>query len=353
MRRIRFNIIVLLAISISILNCSSDSSSEDLIEEPKEEVNPLNEIDSSIQGDGSHLVVSYLRQSRALLHLEDKLYDNLTHLILIMNSFETDEEGHIVISPEIDKILTQAVLKRGDKKTKLLLGLPGRNDFFIPLINDPVKMENFVNDMKTICLDYNLDGVDIDWEHPESEEYQIAAGKLAKRVFEILKPEGLLLTQAIIWYNIGHMKQVVNYLDYINLMTYDNFDSNYYHSPYSQFETYIDNVLDKGIPKEKLLAGLPFYGYSADKEWKDKKSYTYSRILNEFKAEIGEDMVTRGDGKVVSFDGVVKIWKKCAYTLEKDLAGVMIWEAYMDVPDFKSEESLMNQVNHVFPVDNN
>jgi len=63
-------------------------------------------------------------------------------------------------------------------------------------------------------------------------------------------------------------------------------------------------------------------------------------------------ILNQGYIEIISFDGVVKTWKKCAYALDKDLAGVFIWETWMDVPNFETDSSLMFHVNSVFPVHN-
>lgn len=364
MKVINYKLIVKLFISCTIIillfscnGCSSDEPEPKpdppivVDPEPEEPENPLDQIDSTIQGDGSHKVISYLRAEKALEYLNDNHYDNLSHIIILTHP-EVASDGHITISSALDEIFKQAILRRKSRKTKILIGVGGGNDFYIPLINDTTKLKNYITDIKDICIDYQLDGADLDWEHPETAEQHIAAGIFAKKAHELLKPEGLLLTQAIIWYNIGHMKAVVEYLNYINVMTYDNFDSNYYHSPYSQYETFINKILAEGLPKSKILGGLPFYGYNVVKDWNLKGGSAYYDILNKYNPKLGENAVTKPDGTVISFDGVVKIWKKCAYTLEKDLAGVMIFETWMDVPDFSSEKSLMRQVNNVFPIDN-
>ena len=321
-------------------------------QEPQGQEIDLSEIDYSIKGDGSHKVISYLRQNLIIENLNDRYYDNHSHIILFLSNTKVDADGHIEVTEEVDRILTEAVRLRGDRDTKLMLGFPGGNDFFVPLSNDAVHLDNYLNDIKSMAIKYGLDGVDIDWEHPEAPDQQKAAGVFAKRAFEILKPEGLILSQAIIWYNLGHMNATIEYLDFINVMIYDNFTDEYYHSPYSQFTGYVDNLLAKGIPKEKFVAGLPFYGYTTKKEWADKKSYRYAHILESLNAPVGADEVLNEQGETVSFDGVLKIWKKCAYALEKDLGGVMIWESHMDIQDYTSNKSLLRHVNSVFPINN-
>jgi len=349
--------VIYFLISASIVACSDNTEVPDLVtEEPDNSIlikdSLLNEIDYTLSGDGSNLVVSYMRSSKALQYLNENLYNNLTHIIILAesNSYEVQEDGHILATENLKEILEQTIIRRGTRKTKILLSFGGRNDFFIPLVEDTTKLHNYLIDFKSLCLDYGLDGADLDWEHPESQEQKEAAGIFAKKMHALFKTDDLLLTQAIIWYNLGHMKAVEPYLDYINVMIYDNFGLFNLHSPYSQFTHYVDNILESGIPKEKILAGLPFYGYFTLADWSKKGGSAYFNILNTYKPYIGEDLAVRPDGVSISFDGVVKIWKKCAYALEKDLAGVMIWETWMDVPNFKSDSSLMYHVNSVFPV---
>ena len=344
---------------VLIISCSDSAELPDLVaDEPANSTSIkdslLSEIDYTLSGDGSHLVVSYMRSSKAMQYLNDNLYDNLTHIIILAesSSYEVREDGHIMASDNLKEILEQAIQRRGTRNTKVLLSFGGHNDFYMPLIEDSVKLDNYLSDFKGLCLDYGLDGADLDWEHPETADQQEAAGIFAERMYALFKTDDLLLTQAIIWYNIGHMKAVEPYLDYINVMIYDNFGFYNIHSPYSQFTQYVDNILESGIDKNKILAGLPFYGYFTVAEWSKKGGSAYFSILKTYNPYIGENLALRPDGVNISFDGVVKIWKKCAYTLEKDLAGVFIWETWMDVPNFKSDSSLMYHVNSVFPVSN-
>ncbi|MGQ7871023.1 glycosyl hydrolase family 18 protein [Sunxiuqinia sp. sy24] len=316
------------------------------------ELDPLSEIDYTVRGDGSHMVVGYIRSDKGLEYLNDNYYDNLTHIIILTNQqdYSIADNGEIVPNDKLRNLFSEAISRREERKTKLYLGFGGGNERYMPLIADLNILRNYVGSIKDLCLEYGYDGVDIDWEHPETAEQKKAAGVFAKEMFEQLNPLNIELTQAIIWYNTGHMKAVENYLDFINVMIYDNFAPNYYHSPYDQYVTFVNNILDKGIAKEKVVAGLPFYGYNAVEDWGQKGGNAYFQILSEWDTKIGADVAYRDGQPVMSFDGVVKIWKKCAYALRKELPGVMIFEPWMDIPDWNSKSSLMYHVNGVFPV---
>lgn len=314
-----------------------------------------NQIDYNLKGDGSQFVVSYQRSSRAIDKLTPASYDNLTHIILLAESsqYTVGADGKITASDALKTIMQTAISRKGTRKTKMILCFAGGNSFFIPIIQDSVKLTNYLTSFRDLCITYGFDGGDLDWEHPETTEQVAYAKTMAIQMYNLFKDKNLWISQAIIWYNIAHMKAVLPYIDYINLMVYDNFDAAYYHSPYSQFPGLIDNVLANGIPANKILAGLPFYGYYAESDWNLKGGMGYAQILTTFKPPIGDDVVSRPNGQSpMTFNGVVTIWKKCAYALQKNLKGVMIWESYMDYPNYKSDSSLMFHVNNVFPVRN-
>ncbi len=316
------------------------------------ESDPLSEIYYTVHGDGSHMVVGYIRSDKGLEYLNDNYYNHLTHIIVLTNQehYTIEENGEIKVDDSLKNLFSEAITRRGNRKTKLYLGFGGGNERYIPIIADSSKLRNYVGSLKDLCLEYGYDGVDIDWEHPETAEQKKAAGVFAKEMFEQLNPYSIELSQAIIWYNTGHMKAVQDYVDFINVMIYDNFDANFYHSPYDQYVNFIDNILAKDIVKEKVVAGLPFYGYNAVEDWSQKGGNAYFQILEEWDTKIGADVAYREGQPVMSFDGVVKIWKKCAYALKKELRGVMVFEPWMDIPDWNSKSSLMYHVNSVFPV---
>jgi GH18 family chitinase len=157
---------------------------------------------------------------------------------------------------------------------------------------DPVKRARFAADCARIIELYNLDGIDIDWEYPGTEERGGSAADrqnftlLIRQVRETLlalKPKmrrDLLLTVAcgaspknmasIDW------AQVHPFVDGINLMSYSFYGQwdpvSNHNAPlfpsinatqlgYSCVEA-VQNLVDFGVPALKINLGLAFYGRS-------------------------------------------------------------------------------------------
>ncbi len=135
-----------------------------------------------------------------------------------------------------------------------------------------------------------FDGIDIDWEYPAAEgnpgniirpeDTQNFTALLAefRNQLDAVRP-GLLLTIAApageTNYSKIELDKVATSLDWINLMTYDfhgtwdtstNFQSNLYASfkdpsvPAVSTDGAVQAYLQAGVPAEKIVVGLPFYG---------------------------------------------------------------------------------------------
>ncbi|MDE5998234.1 MAG: glycoside hydrolase family 18 protein, partial [Muribaculaceae bacterium] len=109
----------------------------------------------------------------ALAYMVDR-YDVLpdpemfSHLIYAFGVFNDNYDGVVIRYP--DKLKSMAALKEKNPKLKVILGL---NDYrrpgFSEMARDKKKRKNYVKSVKKIIDEYNLDGVDLDWEFPTTE----------------------------------------------------------------------------------------------------------------------------------------------------------------------------------------
>jgi len=258
----------------------------------------------------------------------------------------------------------------------------------------------------TSCADfmetYGFDGIDIDWEYPgggglasntsrpvDTENFTLLLQALRNELDSrgALNGRHYLLTIAA----PGGAEKIANIeveeihslLDFINVMTYDfngswgpvsNFNAPLYASPGDPTSTpganadaAIQSYLGRGVPADKLVLGVPFYGravqgvanvngglfqsYSATPmgTWDDAASgatgmFDYADIAENYLNQPGIDSYRDTDsgvpwlhapssGLFLSYDDPTSLTLKKQYALANELGGVMIWEMSADLDD--------------------
>jgi chitinase len=269
---------------------------------------------------------------------------------------------------------------------KLLISVGGwsMSTDFPAIAADPVKRQRFANACKDLIQKYNLDGIDIDWEYPGYVEHGgTPADKrnctlLYQAIRSAIDAHGAtngkkyLLTGAFgaspqHFENIEWAK-LTPLLDRINLMTYDFFgawnESTNHNAPLyataqigcvdCNIQFTIDKLLNTyNVPKEKLVAGVGFYGRSQKTVTapylyaqstktvdnatfpEDEGSPLYYNIvskMNRFEYHWDEVVLSpyltgkNGLNTFVSYDNPRSIARKAQYFKDRDLKGVIIWE---------------------------
>lgn len=178
--------------------------------------------------------------------------------------------------------------------------------------------------------------MDVDEEGPAINSNY---GPFIKQLADSLKPKGLLLTAAVGWGGESIPNSAFQYFDFINLMAYDltgnwDLDNPGQHSPYWYAEQMISDYKKRGVKKEQLCLGLPFYGYGF---YKTVGNFPYSQILAKYPDAWNNDQV----GDTIYYNGMNTIWKKTQLALA-EASGVMIWELSNDA---KGDKSLLSVIS--------
>ncbi|HWL10306.1 MAG TPA: glycoside hydrolase family 18 protein, partial [Planctomicrobium sp.] len=138
----------------------------------------------------------------------------------------------------------------------LCLGGWGRSDHFSRAVLSPAARTRLVISIVNLLRQKRLDGLDLDWEHPKGAAEQAAYAILLEELKNAFRPHGLKLSLTIApWKEIPSRGYAA--ADWIQLMCYDYGQR---HSTFEQAKKDVQTWIDKGIPPEKLVLGLPFYG---------------------------------------------------------------------------------------------
>lgn len=275
-------------------------------------------------------------------------------------------------------------LKQQYPQLKTLASVGGwtLSDTFSQVAADPNKRQCFIQSCLQFCDTYNFDGIDIDWEypcfadhggHPEdkqnytlllSELYKAAKGHQPPLLISIAAPA------ASNHYLDIEVALIHPYLDWINLMCYDfhgpwpssdpvtNHHSALYQTqegdPSLNVDSAITYYLQQGVPREKIVVGMPFYGRSFAganglfSSYTGPGSGTTTEVGMRFFYDIKQNLLSTyqrqwdDQSKVpflfspekqefITYEDEISIGMKSQYIKEKGLGGAMIWELGLDV----------------------
>jgi chitinase len=244
----------------------------------------------------------------------------------------------------------------------------------------------FVDSAVKIMLDYGFDGIDLDWEFPYGtgdNQQLLWLLQMIRAKLDTLNtgnPYALTISAAMVPKIIDNMlwKELVPILTWINVMSYDysvDLTQTYVDSPLfpstkypvndsRSIETTIKAYVDKGVPRNKLILGLPMYGQKytnvqngdvllenivvengtakqTQVSFKDITILRESSPMNwkEYREDSSKSLWIYNPFEKVMItytDTVYSLPERLKYLQQQSLAGVMFWQFRFDSPNPKA-----------------
>ena len=192
----------------------------------------------------------------------------------------------------------------------------------------------FVQNLTAFVDEYQLDGVDIDWEYPDAGQSSQNFLALIKELRSAVPDK--LLTTAVVSYGddngIGIPAESFELFDFVNIMTYDGPD----HGSIEQFEKGLSYWSARGLPKEKIVMGVPFYSHVKDSQ---AEGVTYARLVKDDPAAAQVDEFDYF-GMTQIYNGIPTIQAKTKIAMQQ-ANGIMFWALDHDT---QGEMSLVNAI---------
>ncbi len=289
-------------------------------------------------------------------------------------------------------------LRQADPSLRLLISIGGRGtkEQFSQAASSTASRQQLARSCIQFMQQNGFDGIDVDWEFPASQEKSAYSALLSefRRQMDVLPPprggEHYLLTIAAgaspYQYNnlpLQGSDSITSYLDWINLMTYD------FHGPWStqvnfnaplhalpddpapsslerttfNIDSAVQAYLSAGVPAEKLVLGVPFYGYGWEKvplgdpsrpglfqtpggpapgTWSEGGVFDYKDLVDHYLIDgSGYTRYWNSDAAVpwlynpgtetwISYDDPQSLAAKAAYAHTWGLGGMMVWQLSTD-----------------------
>lgn len=254
---------------------------------------------------------------------------------------------------------------------------------FSEAVETQINRENFVKNAIDFVIKYDADGIDLDWEYPavaaggisthpsDKQNFALFIQLLREKLDELGKETSkkYIVSCAVgasVSSQIGMDFQTITpFVDYYNVMTYDMggtfattghqtsiYESNMTNQP-GGHKT-IKQLLDLGVPCNKLVYGCAFYGRGGTgvKNMDPKETGICSRYYGEqglffdyhdivLKIESGEFTEYKDEEAIavyafngdtfITYDNPWSIAQKVNYVKEMNLAGIMYWEHQTDL----------------------
>jgi GH18 family chitinase len=259
---------------------------------------------------------------------------------------------------------------------------------------DPIKRARLAQSCVETCRKFDFDGIDIDWEFPgaspgngciggpeDKENLNLMFDQIRDSldVYEKEVGQDMLLTAA--FHSVPYLAQQIDWehtaevLDYINLFGYDFYGAWYKaeaipQSPlYPPAEGHGDFGVNQadgfllltevyGVPAEKIILGIGFYGrsiigmkggpalYAPHDGAVDMENFplhegspAYFEIIEkypEYNVMWDEDMkvpymLGKKSNSFVGYDDLVSVQYKAAFICQQGVAGCLIWEISQDL----------------------
>ena len=270
----------------------------------------------------------------------------LTHINYAFGKVNKTFDGVTVQRPE--RLRQLAELKR-DHEIYVVLSIGGWTaGGFSEMASTQRRRKLFAKDCKRIVKEFGLDGIDIDWEYPSSSEAGIVSSpadidnftQLMRELRKALGKEYLLSCATVADAKFVDFRAIEPYVDLVNIMMYDVGNPPYHHAALYRSDKSgrvtaqeaFQAHLDAGMPVNKLVLGVPFYGRSV----KGFGDTAYGALIKRTDVTRMWDDVAKvpylvKDGEFVcTYEDAESLAWKCRFVKETGMRGAMYWEYRCD-----------------------
>jgi chitinase len=304
-----------------------------------------------------------------------RLYTHICHAFLV-----ADGQGHVQKRGTVpSRELTDSAHKSG-VKVLVSLGGWGWDKQFASIVASPEAEDRYAKTVMGIVDEFDYDGIDLDWEYPDTKEEVAGFERLTRRFRRELDAIGrrkgrpMLLTMAVSS-NPGTLKWLgkdflLETMDWINVMTYDftGARSGYagHHSPLfassrqpgasrRSTEATMRHLLEeRGLPANRMAVGIPLYGrgFAVAEPYAPTKDAPRGRLpqgdyKNLHKLLHEEGWTRRWDDEtknpwllsargpiVIGYDDAESVSIKTEWAMKQGFRGVFFWQIHGDrLPD--------------------
>ena len=320
------------------------------------------------------MVIAYLTEYTSASSLDATYVTHINYAHGRFKNTATGDGGIVISEPSLLEKVIQ--LKENKPTLKVLLMIGGwgeKADGFSMMARDAAKRTEFCQSCKSHIDTYGLDGIDIDWEYPgggpstnaRSDDDAANFNLVLKELRETIGDTKIISFASSSSAGYVSWAGAMEYLDYVNVMTYDMgnppyHNSTLYHSSLTKSRSCQESVnlhVAAGVPLDRQVLGVPFYGHGIDPYSSDVKFRDIAAILSATSGPYAgkniyhwDDVakvpyLTDSEGTMyLGYDDAQSVAWKGKFARENGLLGAMFWEYRHDDDAGTLRQALYNAI---------
>ena len=293
--------------------------------------------------------------------------------------------GKVVLANPTQDAKTLAkltALRKQNPKLKIVLSIGGwdYSTYFSDAASTAARRETFAQSCLDLILAHDLDGVDLDWEYPVSggtagvihrpqdkQNFTLLLKAIRQKLDQQERKNGRDYRLTIAgaagsgYLNCIEPQAVAQVVDHIFLMTYDfygpwssrsGFNAPLYAPSTAQsgsVDSAVATWLSRGVAAEKLVLGMPLYGYiyqgvsstnkGLNSSFTSARSVTYNALKETYLTDSGYRQLRHataqvpylyGRSSLISYDDPLSVAAKAELARDYNLGGIGFWELSQD-----------------------
>ena len=285
-------------------------------------------------------VVSYLVvfDEASIEAIDPGHFKDLTDVIIFGGYAGMHGDGHVTVSDKLAGVVERlkAMDESGKLRWHLNFDLVTEGDQKMTMRED-FRGKELARSIREVLEEYDLDGAFFDYEFPQEWDAKLDFSLFLISLDSVLKDDYFIGAALQPWC-ARFLPGAIDAIDMVELMCYDNWDEEGFHSTMELAKQDVKNMVKLGYKLNQIDLGLPFYARPTTKEgrWYDYRQY-WDKIDENGLAE------EESTGLIASFNTPELIYEKTRWAIETGLAGVMIWHYACDVPA-DNDASLFNAI---------
>ncbi|KAF4727121.1 chitinase [Perkinsus olseni] len=254
--------------------------------------------------------------------------------------FFSVEVGYLGIIEQKQRLPSPTILEKARAaadahggRLMVSIGGAGRSQGFADMVAHNGDVRRFLSQLDDMFNKYQLDGVDFNWEYPQSETEWNNFKQMLRWVKFKLRKRSQPATITLAYHPDGVQEEMISkyrfskQCDYFLAMTYEHPEGR----GVDTARAAVGAWRQRGLDERKLALGIPFCG--RDRQTREPRTYAeISAVSNPHQQFI--------------YDSPEEVEARTRYAKEEGLGGVMIWELGQDLPP-SNRSSLLSAISRV------